>query len=89
MSDRRRCVLAIILAGSALALTGCNSVEGRAALYRTNPTPELDTLSQRHADIDNALTIMSDTNFRLLNEDIGRALYLNRPSRLTPTPIPY
>ena len=73
--------------GSGLALlsTGCSANSD----FRSNPTPELDTLSQRHEDIDNRLTITSDTNFRILNEDIGRFFLLDRPSRLSPRPMPY
>lgn len=86
-ASRSVSVLAIALAGS--VLVGCNAQQSRTVSYRQNPTPELDTLSQRHDDIDNRLTITNDTNLRMLNEDIGRVLMLNRPSRLSPMRIPY
>lgn len=89
MSDRRRIVFAAALAASAAALTGCNAMDSRLAAYRSNPTPRIDTLWQTSDEIDNALTIMSDTNFRMLNEDLGRAFHADRPSRLSPAPIPY
>ncbi len=72
-----------------MGLTACSGQQQRLSSYRSNPSPELDTLSKSHDNIDNRLTIGSDTNFRMLNEDIGRALLLDRPSRLTPVPVPY
>ncbi len=72
-----------------LALVGCNAQQQRLTAYRMNPSPEVDTLSKTHDNIDNRLTLMADTNFRMLNEDIGRALLVDRPSRLTPVPVPY
>lgn len=78
----------VIAAGLGGAL-GCTRQQSRLVGYRANPTPELDTLHQRHDDIDNRLTVTSDTNFRMMNQDIGRALLLDRPSRLTPEPVPY
>ena len=76
---------ALALAGTLCALGACS----RTQQYRMDPTPELDTLSQRHDDIDNALTIMADTNFRNMNQDIGRVMLMERPSRLSPQRIPY
>lgn len=72
-----------------IALGACSPQKQRLDAYRGNPTPELDTLSKTHDNIDNRLTITSDSNLRMLNEDIGRALLLDRPSRLSPVPVPY
>lgn len=77
--------MGIVLAGA----FGCSPQQQRLSSYRGNPTPELDTLSKTHDNIDNRLTIMSDTNLRMLNEDIGRALLVDRPSRLSPVAVPY
>lgn len=88
MSNRRRATL-VLLAASAAFAVGCSAQQSRLAAYRANPTPEVDTLAQTHDDIDNRLTVTNDTNLRMLNEDIGRALLLDRPSRLTPKNIPY
>lgn len=57
--------------------------------FRSDPTPELDTLAQRPDDIKNAMTVVNDTNLRLLTEDFGRFWFYERPSRLTPTTIPH
>lgn len=74
----------ILATGSVLALAALASLGGCA-----NLTPELDTLSQRPADIDNRIAITDDTNLRMLNQDLGRMFLLDRPTRLTPGPVPY
>jgi hypothetical protein len=86
MSKRARIATAGVMAGL-VWLGGCSS-DGRYGAIRSDLTPELDTLYQRSADIDNALTLMDDENWRMFNEDLGRAFYVNRPSRLTPEPVP-
>ncbi|HYE02091.1 MAG TPA: hypothetical protein VD963_02530 [Phycisphaerales bacterium] len=60
----------------------------RDAQYRANPTPELITLYQRRVDVRNALTVTFDENLRMARQDLGRAFYTDRPSRLTREPIP-
>lgn len=73
-----------------LAAGGCASdySESAAASIRRNPSPNMDTLYQRPVDIDNALAVMWDTNWRMFNEDLGRAMYLDKPSMMTPEPMP-
>jgi hypothetical protein len=70
-----------------LALAGCGTNEGRTTSYRLNPTPDVDTLSQSHEEIENAVTISYDYNFRQLNSDLGRVFMTDRPSRLSPREI--
>jgi len=82
------CRLALIiagLAGGAMLLGGCS----RADSYRWNPTPEIQTLHQTKDEVDNRIAVTNDTNFRNLNEDIGRFFLLDRPLRLSNRPIPY
>ncbi len=87
----RRPISACLLVFSALGF-GCAagvSYGGREhAAVRANPTPELYTLYQRSIDVDNALTIMQNSNVRMYNQDFGRVFYTDRPSRLTPEPVP-
>lgn len=66
-----------------LALGGCSSS------VNSDPSPALDTLSQTDFEIHNALVLQRDTNFRMLWEDLGRIWMTDRPSRLSPKPIPY
>lgn len=79
--------LAVVVAAP---LAGCQSdADRRAARIRRNLTPELDTLYQRESDIDNALALTFDENGRMFLQDLGRAFYVDRPSRLSPEPIPH
>lgn len=79
--------LAVVVAAP---LAGCQSeADKRAARIRRNLTPELDTLYQRESDIDNVMALSFDENGRMLLQDLGRAFYTDRPSRLTPEPIPH
>lgn len=76
-----------------LGLAGCSSFDSRpsyqeAANIRWDPTPELDNLSMRRVDMDNRAALIMDTNLRMFNEDVDRALLLDRPSRLTPYATP-
>lgn len=68
--------------------TGGGSPLGRDAQLRSNATPELMTLYQRQVDVDNSLAVMSNENWRMFVQDMGRAWYTDRPSRLTPEPVP-
>lgn len=90
--NRRSARSLALLAGAALtaAITGCaNDPFERATMIRLSPTPELKTLYQRPADVANAWAIMDDENWRMFNQDLGRAFYTDRPSRLTREPIPH
>lgn len=70
---------------AAAALSGCSRIDR----YRLNPSPEVTTLGQTDDDIANRTTQTFDNNFRNLLEIGGRFLLLDRPTRLTPKPIPY
>lgn len=87
-----RMVGGVVCVAAALAVVGCAGkpkTSAQAASYiRSNPTPELDTLYQRPVDVKNALAVTDDTNGRMILQDLGRAMYTDRPSRLTWEPIP-
>ncbi|MFW5653452.1 MAG: hypothetical protein ACOC0P_05350 [Planctomycetota bacterium] len=55
---------------------------------RADLTPELITMTDRYEDIQGTVARTWDTNLRIFWEDWGRALLLDRPSRLSPKPIP-
>jgi len=80
----RGSVLALTLAG--LSVAGC--VDARLTEYRNHPTPELGTLGDTHAQIDNRSAELVDTNLSLLLEDLARLALWDRPSRLTKKPSP-
>ncbi len=54
-----------------------------------NLTPELMGMSSRTIDSERIMAVNSNINWRMFWDDWGRALYLDRPSRLTPQPVPY
>ncbi len=85
---RHRAVLGVCGLG-VLLLGGCagNSLDARTSAIRSNLTPELRTLYQRPADVDNALAITFNENWRMFHQDMGRFFYTDRPSRLTREPI--
>jgi hypothetical protein len=86
----KRLGMVVVLAGCVAGLSACSTdLFSRHAAIRYSPTPELDTLYQRPADMSNAWTIMDDENWRMFTQDLGRAFYTDRPSRLTREPIPH
>jgi len=79
---------------AAATLAGCTTAgssadHAQAERIRANLTPELDTLYQRPDDMNNAMTVMADENGRMFWQDLGRAFYWDRPSRLTREPVPW
>ena len=77
---------AAILGAAALVTSGCASNTVQA--YRADLTPRLDARGQSHDDIQNQIAITNDTNFRNINNDLGRLFFTDRPSRLTIGPKP-
>ena len=85
-----RAGVVMALAGVAIVVGGCSSPnsESKAQELRANATPELDTLSQRRTDMNNDTAVTFDENGRMFNEDLQRLMLFDRPSRLTPNPVP-
>lgn len=79
-------IASCLLAATALTLGACET--SRYQAVKDDPTPNLDTLYQRPQDVDNALVVMWDENWRMFTQDLGRAFYVDRPSRLTREPVP-
>jgi hypothetical protein len=72
-----------------ITLAGCGSTSTRLGSIRANPAPELHRLALTRAEAKNSLAITRATNIRNARSTLTRALYLDRPTRLTPSPIPY
>jgi len=88
-SAARRLVFAAGLIGAA-ALAGCRSSDLNDVSYdavSSNVTPELLSSIERPIDIDRNIIRVDDRNGRSMYDDLGRALYTNRPSRLSPYPV--
>lgn len=75
------------LLGAACACVGCSG--GPVDGYRLNPTPSAMTMSQNGNEVANATTTTFDTNFREMNEDVARLLLIDKPTLLTPKPVPH
>ena len=86
MSRTSRLALAAVFAGTAGLSVGCSS--SKNSQVRNNLTPEMKTLYQRPDDVKNDLAIYFNESERMFWQDLGRAWYTDRPSRLTPEPIP-
>ena len=82
----RSLVAAFAAVGLAMACAGCTTT--RLDEIRADLTPELETLHERLDDMDISGALMADENGRMFMQDLGRAFYTNRPSRLTPEPMP-
>jgi len=52
-------------------------------------TPDMLSLHSRPIDAANLVAISTNENWRMFWADMGRASLLNRPSLLSPTPMPH
>ncbi len=76
----------------AAVLVGCSSSSPYDVSFGAitgNLTPELQGTTDRPVDDERNLAIANNMNLRLMNDDLGRALYTDHPSRLSPYPITY
>ena len=79
-------LLALPLAAGLLATVGCSS-SGISAL-RSDPTPELLTSVESPTASANSYAITKNLNRRMMRDDAARVIDSDRPSRLSPAPIP-
>lgn len=89
-NDARSCLRAIA-AGSLLAAAGaCVGCSGGPVDgYRLDPTPSAMTMSENGNEVANLTTTTFDTNFREMNEDVARLLLIDKPTLLSPKPVPH
>ena len=78
----------LVLVAGALCAGGCSTGDQRLDEVRADPTPNISTLYQRSADVDNAVTVTFNENDRMFWQDLGRMFYWDRPSHLTREPVP-
>lgn len=81
-----RSIACVSLAVAALYGVGCSS---RSTTIRRDLTPELTTLTQRPADINNMQWHTWNMDWRQMKADFYRGAHLDRPTRLAPTAIPH
>jgi hypothetical protein len=84
-----RPLLSTILAGCCLLAVGCstdkNDVSDSAILG--DLSPELMGINRRPEDVNRNINVTADINSRSFIDDIGRTVYWDHPSRLSPMPI--
>jgi len=88
MSTRARCattVTALCTLTGIMAATGCS---GPVHKLRVDATPEVFNLAETPDEVANKLWITHNMNMRMISEDAARTLHLDRPTRLSPNPIP-
>jgi len=84
-TKRSRSLMIVAIAGAALA-TGCSSDRDRLSEFRSNPTPELVTMTQRPDDVRNVNALIRNESKRMLVRDWRYMWMMDRPTRLTPEP---
>ncbi len=84
-TKRSRSLMIVAIAGTALA-TGCASDRDRLSEFRSNPTPELVTMTERPDDVRNVNALIRNESKRMLVRDWRYLWMMDRPTRLTPHP---
>lgn len=69
-----------------LAVSGCKSDPNAVSFddIKGDVTPEMMTLTERPVDIDRNIAMTWNQNLRSAWADLGRAVYWDQPSALTP-----
>ena len=75
-----------ILSTAAIGALGTLLVGCAAA---TDPSPSMVASGRSDAEIAQTFTISTDENIRAIIDDLERAFYTDRPSRLTPNIVPH
>ena len=90
MRRRSTVVLAACLVAPVLAIgmSGC-AKSTRTGQIRAQPAPEMKTLDKTAAERKNNWAMVRGTNIRNFNSTVARFFYIDRPSRLTPAPVPH
>ena len=74
------------------AVAGCqvsNPGDVSFDAIRYDPSPELQGLLDLPVDAQRNLAVSNNQNWRMMMDDLGRMLYTDHPSRLSPYPITY
>ncbi|MFT5422875.1 MAG: hypothetical protein ACI89L_000644 [Phycisphaerales bacterium] len=84
LKTARRALTIAALGAIPALLVGCgtSSHAGDEYAIRNNPTPALTTDSLNKQRQYNRWAYVNDSGIRAMREDIARALYIDRPSRL-------
>ena len=69
---------------------GCSSNKEKELTYKDitgDLTPEMRGIAMTRDDAHTGFAVTSNTNLRLMSDDLARTFYTSTPSRLTPFPI--
>jgi hypothetical protein len=74
------------LSTAVLLLTGCQSRNADVSFdaIMRNPTPELQGIADRPDDVRRHYAMSTNQNMRAFWDDLARALYLDKPTSLSP-----
>ncbi len=83
------CSVSVLAGGAVLfGLAGCQTADPLSYhAIKSDLTPELQGLVERPVDVDRNLATNNNQNLRMMWDDIGRTLYTDRPSMLSPMPV--
>ncbi len=83
------CSVSVLAGGAVLfGLAGCQTADPLSYhAIKSDLTPELQGLVERPIDVDRNLASTNNQNLRLMWDDIGRTLYTDHPSMLSPMPV--
>jgi|GEM_PF-587454 len=94
-----RAIRSIWISGTALfAIVGVVALSGVSGCTTDGPkhqsvvhnlTPEMIGLAKRPVDLQNSTSVTWNADNRMLVDDWSRAALIDRPSRLTPYPMPH
>lgn len=84
-----RVAVGVGLCAMSLSLAGCiTGADSRHRAFLSNPTPDIDSLAETRAEMDNRAATVLDTNWRIFNRELDKAFFMDRPMR-GGYPIPY
>jgi hypothetical protein len=84
------CSVSVLAGGAVLfGLAGCQTDPLSYHAIKSDLTPELQGLVERPVDVDRNLAVNNNQNLRMMSDDIGRLLYTDHPSMLSPLPVIY
>lgn len=77
-----------VLALAGVLATGCASGRGVSDnAIASHPSPEVQSIAHSKADIKFSMAYMRNQNGRMMWDDLGRFMFYDHPSRLSPYPI--
>ena len=83
---KKTTLLTLTLVAAATCLGGCAPGTSWSSI-KWDLTPELQGMTRSSDMVDKDVHTASDMNWRMGWDDLGRSLYTDQPSRLSPLPV--